>query len=92
MDFLGGAGSGNHNVKTPTMGGSAKHQMPCLAYIRAAAAQPRANAARLPDIRDSRARIALRESAGMPRIKSARSIITCVVLPVMMVVGGKAFM
>src|SRR5271166_2058716 len=75
-------------ASSATTGGTAKHQFAILLNSRAAIAAPPAKLATAIDIRRSRARAASRASGESPRIVSATSIMICVVVPVMIVVGG----
>lgn len=72
-----------------TIAGTTKHQVPTLLNRTAAAAAPTANVNTAADMRRIRNWVASRVSGGNPRIASAASIISCVVVPVMSVVGGE---
>jgi hypothetical protein len=75
-------------VITATSAGNAKHINPTQRYNTAAAAHPTANQAIPRIVRPKRALTAVRSHPSSSLHKSTASRTACVVLPVMIVVGG----
>src|SRR5882757_565738 len=82
------AGVRRNGVTIPRTGGTTKHQTPTCAYRRAAVAQPAAKTAMLVDMASRRALGAGAFSTDGACTISARSIMICVVIPVINVEGG----
>src|SRR5882757_4740669 len=72
-----------------TIGGTANDQTPICMWSNAAAPHPSAKTATITDIRARRDRDAAVSWADEPWIRSARSSMICVVVPVISVDGGR---